>query len=187
MANSISVEGVHAAYGAVRVLEDVTLNGRRRRDRGAARHQRQRQEHAHEEHHGHGAAERRADHGGDRRHHARSDRTQHRGDRRSRHRAGAGRAAAVSAPHGRGEPAARRVPAESARRDQDQPRLLLRGLPASRRAARPARRQHERRRAADAGARPRADVGAAHPAGRRALGRPRARCWSAAPSTRSRN
>ena len=25
MANSISVEGVHAAYGAVRVLEDVTL------------------------------------------------------------------------------------------------------------------------------------------------------------------
>ena len=26
MANSISVEGVHAAYGAVRVLEDVTLN-----------------------------------------------------------------------------------------------------------------------------------------------------------------
>ena len=25
MANSITVEGVHAAYGAVRVLEDVTL------------------------------------------------------------------------------------------------------------------------------------------------------------------
>jgi len=25
LANSISVEGVHAAYGAVRVLEDVTL------------------------------------------------------------------------------------------------------------------------------------------------------------------
>ena len=26
MANSISVEGIHAAYGAVRVLEDVSLN-----------------------------------------------------------------------------------------------------------------------------------------------------------------
>ena len=26
MANSISIEGIHAAYGAVRVLEDVTLN-----------------------------------------------------------------------------------------------------------------------------------------------------------------
>ena len=36
--------GIHAAYGAVRVLEDVSLNVDARRDRGAARHQRQRQE-----------------------------------------------------------------------------------------------------------------------------------------------
>ena len=36
----------------------------------------------------------------------------------------------------------------------------------------PARRQHERRRAADAGAGACADVGAAHPADRRAVGRP---------------
>ena len=59
----------------------------------------------------------------------------------------------------------------------DQSRVLLRGVPAPRRAAPPARRQHERRRAADAGARPRADDRAAHPAGRRALGRAWRRCW----------
>ena len=49
--------------------------------------------------------------------------------------------------------------------------ILLRGVPAPGRAAASARRHHERRRAADAGARPRADAGAAHPAGGRALGR----------------
>ena len=43
LASSLTIAGIHAAYGAVRVLEDVTLQGRRRRDRGAARHQRQRQ------------------------------------------------------------------------------------------------------------------------------------------------
>ena len=53
-----------------------------------------------------------------------------------------------------------------------QPRRLLRDLPAPRRAPHAARRQHERRRAADAGARPRADAGAEDPAGRRTLGRP---------------
>ena len=53
-----------------------------------------------------------------------------------------------------------------------QPRLLLRDLPAAQGAGQAARRQHVGRRAADAGARPRADVGAAHPADRRAVGRP---------------
>ena len=45
-------------------------------------------------------------------------------------------------------------------------------FPASEGACAPARRQHERRRAADAGAGAGADVGAAHPADRRAVGRP---------------
>ena len=60
MASSLAIEGVHAGYGAVRVIEDVSLDVGAGRDRGAARHQRQRQEHADEMHHGHGAAERRA-------------------------------------------------------------------------------------------------------------------------------
>ena len=51
----------------------------------------------------------------------------------------------------------------------------------------PARRLDVRRRAADAGARPRADAGAEDPAGRRAVGRASRRSWSAAPSTRSRS
>ena len=76
--------------------------------------------------------------------------------------------------HGRGEPRARRVPADRARADQAEPRSLLRDLPAARRAAKAARRLDVGRRAADAGARPRADAGAEDPAGRRAVGRPRA-------------
>ena len=48
-------------------------------------------------------------------------------------------------------------------------------LPAPGRAAQPARRLDERRRAADAGAGARADAGAAHPADRRAFGGSRAR------------
>ena len=58
--------------------------------------------------------------------------------------------------------------------DRAQSRVLLRDVPAAEGAAPPARRLDERRRAADAGARPRADERAAHPAGGRAVGRPRA-------------
>ena len=43
LASSLTIAGMHAGYGAVRVLEDVSLDSRRRRDRGTARHQRQRQ------------------------------------------------------------------------------------------------------------------------------------------------
>ena len=68
LASSLTIADIDAGYGAVRVLHDVSLDGRRRRDRRAARHQRQRQEHADEVHHGHGAAERRQDHRRDRRH-----------------------------------------------------------------------------------------------------------------------
>ena len=168
------IEGLHAGYGAVRVIEDISIDGRRRRDRGAARHQRQRQEHADEMHHGAGAAERREHRRRHRRHRARPHQAHDRGDRRPRHRPGARRPAAVSQADGRGEPAARRLPPRRARGDAPQPRELLRDLPAAGRAARPARRQHERRRAADAGARPRADAGAEDPAGRRAVGGPRA-------------
>ena len=51
LASSITVEGIYAAYGAVRVLEDVSTASKRP-DRRAAWHQRQRQEHVHEIHHG---------------------------------------------------------------------------------------------------------------------------------------
>ena len=96
MASSLTIESIDAAYGAVRVLEDVSLDVDAGRDRGAARHQRQRQEHADEMHHGHGAAERRPHRRRDRRRDPRPRRPHHRGDRRSRHRAGAGGPAAVS-------------------------------------------------------------------------------------------
>ena len=148
---------------------------RRRRDRRAARHQRQRQEHADEVHHGHGAAERRP---------------HHRRDRRRRRTTSTGLTTEqivdlgiALVPEGRRlfpkltveenlllgafRPTAR---AKMQRNLDD----LLRDFPAPRRAPQPARRQHERRRAADAGARPRADAGAEDPAGRRAVGRPRA-------------
>ena len=52
--------------------------------------------------------------------------------------------------------------------------FCCRGVSAAGRAAPSTRRLHERRRAADAGARPRADAGAAHFAGGRTLGRSRA-------------
>ena len=115
MANSLTIEGVDAAYGAVRVIEDVSLdvgggetvvllgtngNGKStlmkcimgivRPSAGRIIAEIDGQQH---------------DLVG----------THHRGDRRSRHRAGAGRAAAVPAADGRGEPAARRVPADRAR------------------------------------------------------------------------
>ena len=44
MGNSLTIENIDAAYGAVRVIEDVSLSVNSRRDRGAARHQRQRQD-----------------------------------------------------------------------------------------------------------------------------------------------
>ena len=117
LASSLAIEGIHAGYGAVRVLEDVSLavgagetvvllgtngNGKSTLMKcimgivrpSAGQHHRR-----------------------DRRHPARSRRPHHRGDRRSRHRAGAGRTAAVSQAHGRGEPAARRLPPEAARRE----------------------------------------------------------------------
>ena len=105
----------------------------------------------------------------------RARRQDHRGDRRPRHRAGAGRAAPVPAADRRGEPAARRVPAEGARADQARTSISAsRRFPRLRERARQLAGSHERRRAADAGARARADAGAANPADRRAVGRPRA-------------
>ena len=59
-----------------------------------------------------------------------------------------------------------------------QPGILLRGVPAPGGAAPAARRVHERRRAADAGAGTGADVGAAAAAGGRAVGRPGAAAGS---------
>ena len=103
----------------------------------------------------------------------RADRPLDRGDRRPRHRLRARGAAAVPQADGDGEPAARRVPAQGARsaiaRNLD---FCFETFPRLKERAQPARRQHERRRAADAGAGAGADVGAAHPADRRALGRP---------------
>ena len=173
MANSLTIEKIDAAYGAVRVLEDVSLNvnagetvvllgtngnGKSTLMKCVMGIVRPRAGRIVVEIDGET--------------HDLVGRT-HRADRRSRHRAGAGRPPPVPAPHGRGESPARRLPQEGARRARRSnlafcfecfPRL------AERRAA--ARRLHERRRAADAGARARADAGAAHPADRRAVGRP---------------
>ena len=172
MASSLTITNIDAGYGAVRVLEDVSLIGRRRRDGGAARHQRQRQVDPDEVDHGHGAAVGR---------HA-SPRSI---DGTSYELVGRSTEEIVDlgigfVPEGRRlfpkltvtenlllgafRPTARSTIAA-------QPRLLLRDLPAAQGAGQAARRLHERRRAADAGARPRADVGAAHPADRRAVGR----------------
>src|SRR5262245_7423975 len=166
----------HHREGRRRLRRGARVGGRlaqrqQRRDRGAARDQRQRQVDADEVRDGHLAPARRPHHRRDRRRAARSGRPQHRGDRRSRHRAGARGPAIVPAPHRRGEPVAGRFPQEGAPGAEEQPRLLLRVLPAPGRAPRPARRLDERRRAADAGAGARADAGAAHSADRRALGR----------------
>src|SRR5205807_1984889 len=82
--------------------------------------------------------------------------------------------AALSEAHGGGEPAARRVPAARAHRDQPQPRFLLRSVPGARRAPAPARRLDVGWAAADARHRARADVGTQALAGGRTLGGPRA-------------
>ena len=188
MASSLTIEGVDAAYGAVRVLEDVSIDGHARRDGGAARHQRQRQKHADEMHHGHGAA--RAPAASSPRSTARTTTWSAAAPRqivdlgialvpegRRLFPSSRSRKTCCSAPSA--APRARQIAAQS--------RLLLRGLSRAARAAQPARRHHERRRAADAGARPRADVGAADPAGRRAVGRSGAAAGRAARSTRSRS
>src|ERR1700737_3604393 len=85
-------------------------------------------------------------------------RPHYRADRRPRHCARAGRAPVVSAAHGRGEPALRRVSPEGAREAQIEPCFLLRVFPAAGRAPASACGLNERRRAADAGARARADA-----------------------------
>ena len=149
-----------------------------RRDRRAARHQRQRQEHADEVRHGHGAPDARHDDARDRRRSARPDAAVDRGDRRPRRRAGAGGPAAVPQADGRGEPAARRLPAEGARRASPQNlAFCYEAFPVLEERRTPARRQHVRRPAADARDRARADVVAAPAAGGRALGRACRRCW----------
>ena len=56
MANSLQVSRLNAGYGAVRVLEDISLSVSHAETVVAARHQRQRQVDADEMHHGHGAA-----------------------------------------------------------------------------------------------------------------------------------
>ena len=116
MANSITISGVNAGYGAVRVLEDVSLdvgsgqtvvllgtngNGKSTLMRcvmGMVRPTAGRivAEIDGKSHDLIGANDRR--------------------DRRPRHRAGAGGTTAVPQAHRRGEPAARRVPADRARR-----------------------------------------------------------------------
>ena len=173
LASSLTVAGVDAGYGAVRVLEDVSLsvgagetvvllgtngNGKSTLMKCVM---------------GMRAADRR--HASPPRSTASATIWSAARPRRSSISAspGAGRPAALPQAHRRGEPAARRLPADGARGDRAQPRLLLtRPSRVLQRAAPPARRQHERRRAADAGAGARADVGAAHPADRRAVGRP---------------
>ena len=115
MANSLTIEKIDAAYGAVRVIEDVSLNvnegetvvllGTNGNGKstlmkcvmGIVRPRAGRivVEIDGEKHDLAGL--------------------HHRADRRPRHRAGAGGPPAVPAPHRRGEPAARRLPPQGAR------------------------------------------------------------------------
>ena len=72
-----------------------------------------------------------------------------------------------------GKPRARRLCQTRARRASEDTRSRVLALfPRLARAPAPAGQHHERRRAADGGDRPRADVGARHPAARRAVARP---------------
>ncbi|CAA9213444.1 MAG: Branched-chain amino acid transport ATP-binding protein LivF, partial [uncultured Craurococcus sp.] len=91
----------------------------------------------------------------------------------ARHRPCAGEPPPLPAPHGRGEPEGRRLLPCRPRAFRRAARPGLRPLPPHEAAPPPARRHPLGRRAADVRHRPRADVRPAHPAARRALGRPR--------------
>src|SRR3984893_2371353 len=91
-------------------------------------------------------------------------------ERAPRHRLRAAGAQRFSQPERRAEPAHRRAPVRSVLRHPD-----LSAVPGAGRAAPAARRLHERRRAADAGARHGADDETEVAAARRAVDRPRAR------------
>ena len=93
-------------------------------------------------------------------------------DRGRRHRPGARRPPPVRRHDGHRQPAHRRLHAARAGQRGAPAREAARAVPAPGRAPQPARQDHERRRAADAGDRPRADVGAEDPAARRAVARP---------------
>ena len=172
MANSLTIEKTRRRLRRGARDRGRVAQRQRRRDRGAARHQRQRQVDTDEMRDGHRAPARRPHHRRDRRREARSRRPH----APSRSSISASRwcrkAAACSRADRRGKSAARRLPPQGARHAESESRFLLRELPAARRAAPPAGRLHERRRAADARAGARADAGAAHSADRRAVGRP---------------
>ena len=144
LANSLQVSRLNAGYGAVRVLEDISLSvshaetvvllgtngngkstlmkcimGMVRPSSGAIV----------------------AEIDGER---LDLDRPDHRGDRRSRHHAGAGGAPPLSQAYGRGEFAARRVPPRPRAARSRPTSILLRDLPGAARAPTPARRQHSR-------------------------------------------
>ena len=176
MANSLTIEKIDAAYGAVRVLEDVSLkvnggetvvllgtngNGKSTLMKCVMGIVRPR------------AGRIVVEIDGEQ---ARSGRPHDRGDRRSRHRAGAGGPPPVPAAHGRGESAARRLPPQGARRSSNRNLAFLlrdasRGWPSAA-ASSPAAMSGGEQQMLALGAR--ADAGAAHPADRRAVGGPRA-------------
>ena len=92
-------------------------------------------------------------------------------DRRERAGAGARRARHLRRPDGEGKPAARRQSEARPRRRSGAARTGARAVSAPARTRRPDRAHHERRRAADARDRPRADVQPGYPVARRAVAR----------------
>ena len=93
-------------------------------------------------------------------------------DRRCRHRAGARGTPPVRRHDRHRQPAHGRLHRHARADEAAAARKAARAVPAPRRTPGPAGQDHERRRAADAGDRPRADVGAEDAAARRAVARP---------------
>ena len=154
----LEIAGIDAGYGAVRVLEGVSLSVPAGRDGGAARHQRQRQDHADAQHHGPDPP--------DRRHASAPCSTAPPPTWSASRRRQVVELGIVLVPEGRRlfprltveqnlRLGAYRATAPGRRWPRTW-RCAYELFPAAGGAPRPAGRQHERRRAADGGARPRA-------------------------------
>ena len=165
----LEVEGLSVQYGKHRAVDDAALSVGGERDRRHPGRQRCGQVDAAQGRGGPAAAWRRRARGARR---PRAGRAAAAPDRRGRPGLGAGRPRHLRRADGAREPAAGRLrPARPCRRGA-QPRARAGAVSAARRAARPDGAHHERRRAADGGDRPRADVGAADALAGRALAWP---------------
>ena len=168
----LEVANLSLAYGLHRALDGVSLNVGPERNRDDPRRQWRRQDLASESH-----RRRRAyasGQAGDPRR-PRYLRPRRARDRRKRTGAGPRGPRHFRRPHGEGKSPARRQSEARARGRSRAARAGARAVPAPARTRRPDRAHHERRRTADAGDRPRADVQSGYFAARRAVARALAR------------